>query len=92
MARGEVSAARTISSDVPRLRVLVASLAPFLNVSKSSLSRMHIIYLLELSVVGGLLNSIQNLLRQSLVCDWPGSGWIFSHYYDMFETVGWKTW
>ena len=29
MARGDVSAAKTMSSDVPRLRVLVASFAPY---------------------------------------------------------------
>lgn len=67
MASGEVSAARTIISLTPRLRVLVASLAPL----EGLYQQMYIDMpescanvLLQLLVVGGLLDEVKNLLRE----------------------------
>jgi hypothetical protein len=58
MARGEVSPARTISSEVPRFSVLVVSFAPLLRVSEGNglllFSGVHTF--LQLSVVASLLH------------------------------------
>jgi hypothetical protein len=35
--------------------------------------------LLQLAIVGGLLNEVEDLLRESLVCDGPGSAWVIGH-------------
>ena len=72
MARGEVSPAKTISSEVPRFSVLVVSFAPLFRVSEGTDVALSIVHtFLQLSVVASLLHKVQDLLRQSLIGHGP---------------------
>jgi hypothetical protein len=72
MARGEVSPAKTISSEVPRFNVLVVSFAPLFRVSEGRTLALSVVHtFLQLSVVASLLHKVQDLLRQGLVGHGP---------------------
>lgn len=93
MARGEVSAARTRISAVPRLRVLVAvshhiSLTAQVKINKSKTwlqnGNTFVCAFLELAIVGRLLDEIKDVLGQSLVGNRPSyvdvSNWNLERY------------
>ena len=72
MARGDVSAARTTSSEVPRFRVFVAIIAFSMAQDEDSGMRPTLVRaLLQLSVVTSLLTDIQYFLRQGFVGERP---------------------
>lgn len=95
MASGEVSAARTITSATPRFRVFVASLAPLRTQSEPVRAQIYTRgfavrvmlgpgmedSLLELPVVGALLDEVQNLLREGGVGDGPGGGSVLGGHF-----------
>jgi hypothetical protein len=73
MARGEVSAARTMISEIPRLRLWERGLADCVVVVCERKTGAHVRLgglvgsLLQLAVVGCLLDEIEDLLAESLV-------------------------
>lgn len=67
---GVVSAARITSSEVPRLSVLVVYLLVATRTDRKSTNLVST--LLELAVVGGALDEVEELLGESLVGDGPG--------------------
>lgn len=71
-------------SEIPRLRVLVASLAPELHSQYRSLLAMGALTLLQLTVVGSLLDEVEDLLSESRIGDGPGSGAVL-----FFRHIGW---
>jgi hypothetical protein len=85
------------TSAIPRLRVLVASLAPFflfVMLVFMSIGNLHLQEELretvQLTVVSGLLDKVQDLLGEGLVGLGPCGGGVVGHVEGGYSWIRWK--